>query len=335
MYERAGRMGVRSACCHASNPPHVVGGILCANCGGGGHTFRACDLPITSFGVVCFRRVPHHDTTTSERGVGHEGDEQEFLLVQRKDSLCYVEFIRGKYSLQNRGYVSRLLSNMTHGERTRLLTLSFDDLWCNFWKDDRSKRFMNEYNQSRTRFEALRTGFGLRTAASGEIVDVDLASLISTSAPGYEETEWGFPKGRRNIDESDIDCAMREFTEETGVLGTDVLSVRPFKAFEETFVGSNKVRYRHVYYVFEAISQDLLQGEEGSGPPRPVSIHQSREISRVAWFTRDEVLARIRVSNVERREMFNKLCNYVHTASVQKPGTQGQGRGRGARPSTI
>lgn len=332
MYERGGRMVGRSACCHASNPPHVVGGILCANCGGGGHTFRACDLPITSFGVICFRRVPRHDNGNGnlERGTDNE---HEFLLVQRKDSLCYVEFIRGKYSLQNRGYVSRLLSNMTNEERSRLLTHSFDDLWCNFWRDDRSKRFMNEYNQSRTRFEALRTGFGLRTAASGEIVDVDLASLISTSAPGYEETEWGFPKGRRNIDESDTDCAMREFTEETGVLCTDVQSVRPFKAFEETFVGSNKVRYRHVYYVYEAITHDLLQGEEGSGPPRPVSIHQSREISRVAWFTRDEVLARIRVSNAERREMFNKLCNYLHSATAQKPGIEGQGRG--ARPSAI
>lgn len=286
--------------CHTNNPPHLVAGVLCANCGCGGHTFRVCDLPITSFGIVC-----------------HRLDPPQFLLVQRKDSLCYVEFIRGKYTLQNRGYISHLLSNMTREERQRLVSLSFDDLWCNFWQDDRSKRFLNEYNQSRTRFEALRAGFGLRTVTSGEIVCVDLQSLLSVSGPGYDETEWGFPKGRRNIDETDNNCAMREFSEETGLLSSDVESHRPGRSFEETFTGSNKVRYRHVYYVVHVTSTDLLTGGEGSPPPRPVSIHQSREIRRVAWFSRAEVLARIRELNVERREMFKRLCS--HVSAVQKP----------------
>lgn len=288
--------------CHTNNPPHVVAGVLCANCGCGGHTFRVCDLPITSFGVVCYRLDP-----------------PEFLLVQRKDSLCYVEFIRGKYTLQNRGYISRLLSNMTLEERQRLMSMTFDALWCSFWQDDRSKRFLNEYNQSRTRFEALKTGFGLRTASTGEIVAVDLASLIAASGPGYDETEWGFPKGRRNIDETDNDCAVREFAEETGLTCSDVEQVRPCRSFEETFTGSNKVRYRHVYYVYRTMSEDLLTGSEGSSPPRPVSVHQSREIRRVAWFGRSEVLARIRTSNVERREMFKRLCTHVASLSSQKP----------------
>lgn len=287
--------------CHTSNPPHVVAGVLCANCGCGGHTFRVCDLPITSFGVVC-----------------HRLDPPQFLLVQRKDSLCYVEFIRGKYTLHNRAYISHLLSNMTREERHRLSSMSFDDLWCNFWQDDRSKRFLNEYNQSRTRFEQLRAGFGLKTVSSGEIVATDLANLIATSGPGYEETEWGFPKGRRNIDETDGNCAVREFSEETGLLGSDVEPLRPCRSFEETFTGSNKVRYRHVYYVVRATSEDLLDGAEGSPPPRPVSVHQNREIRRVAWFGRTEVLARIRASNPERREMFKRLCTHVAETSERE-----------------
>ena len=32
----------------------------------------------------------------------------------------------------------------------------------------------------------------------------------------WTEQEWGFPKGRRNFQEKDYDCAIREFTEETG-----------------------------------------------------------------------------------------------------------------------
>ena len=30
------------------------------------------------------------------------------------------------------------------------------------------------------------------------------------------EAEWGFPKGRRNYQETDFECALREFSEETG-----------------------------------------------------------------------------------------------------------------------
>lgn len=290
--------------CHANNPPHIIAGVLCANCGGGGHTFRVCDLPITSFGVVCFRVTQIGDT--------------QFLLVQRKDSLCYVEFIRGKYNLQNRCYITRLLSNMTHVERGRLMTASFDELWNNFWQDERCKSFAHEYNQSKSRFNALRAGFGLRTASTGDIVDIDLSTLLDASGPGFSETEWGFPKGRRNIDESDNNCAVREFKEETGLLSNDIHRMRPFRSFEETFTGSNKVRYRHVYYTYRTFTQDLLLGEEGSSPPRPVSIHQSKEISRVAWFGKEEVLSRIRSTNNERREMFKRVCNYVGTLAVQR-----------------
>ena len=33
----------------------------------------------------------------------------------------------------------------------------------------------------------------------------------------YNDTEWGIPKGRRNVNELDIEVANREFQEETGL----------------------------------------------------------------------------------------------------------------------
>ena len=44
-----------------------------------------------------------------------------------------------------------------------------------------------------------------------------LKSLIEKSITRWSETEWGFPKGRRNFQEKDLDCALREFEEETGM----------------------------------------------------------------------------------------------------------------------
>ena len=43
-----------------------------------------------------------------------------------------------------------------------------------------------------------------------------LASLIHKSSTTWLEPEWGYPKGRRNYQEKDLHCALREFEEETG-----------------------------------------------------------------------------------------------------------------------
>jgi hypothetical protein len=92
--------------------------LLCANCGCYGHVYRVCNQPVSSFGVICYR-------------TGSDG-EREYLMVQRKDSLSFVEFIRGKYNVQNRGYLLRLLANMTTAERELLATQTFDQLWQGF-----------------------------------------------------------------------------------------------------------------------------------------------------------------------------------------------------------
>ena len=44
----------------------------------------------------------------------------------------------------------------------------------------------------------------------------NLEKLIQQSTTNWTEPEWGFPKGRRNYQESDLHCALREFSEETG-----------------------------------------------------------------------------------------------------------------------
>jgi 8-oxo-dGTP pyrophosphatase MutT (NUDIX family) len=48
----------------------------------------------------------------------------------------------------------------------------------------------------------------------------------------WEEPEWGFPKGRRDTQESDWVCALREFKEETG---------QPSNTNPETNAGINKI----------------------------------------------------------------------------------------------
>ena len=73
--------------------------FLCNNCGTYGHLFYNCKKPITSFGIVCYRIT--------------ESNMIEYLLVQRKDSLGYVDFLRGKYNENNNFQLKNIINEMT------------------------------------------------------------------------------------------------------------------------------------------------------------------------------------------------------------------------------
>ena len=49
-------------------------------------------------------------------------------MICRKDSLGYVDFIRGKYPLYNKRYIQNIINEMTIDEKSKLLRLSFKDL---------------------------------------------------------------------------------------------------------------------------------------------------------------------------------------------------------------
>ena len=123
------------------------------------------------------------------------------------------------------------------------------------------------------------------------------------------ETEWGFPKGRRNINEDDIHCALREFKEETGISLRRIRICNEFKPFEEIFSGTNKVRYRHVYYIAK-YHTNLFDTDIFNDTPR-VNHTNSMEIKDIQWFTYNEAQSKIREYNVERRELFKRLNHIV------------------------
>ena len=63
---------------------------------------------------------------------------------------------------------------------------------------------------SREKFNSLKVGIKLQSN------EYNLESLINECENNWNEPEWGFPKGRRNFQEKDLTCALREFEEETG-----------------------------------------------------------------------------------------------------------------------
>ena len=264
--------------------------VFCANCGDFGHVYKNCNKPVASYGIMCFN------------------DRMQYLLIQRKDSMSYVEFIRGKYILENRGYVLELLTHMTHAERERLQRDDFDSLWKQLWQITDCNTFIREYMEAKAKFERLRRGVLLRTSTDEQPNQETLFNLeisLKNTSSVLDEPEWGFPKGRRNINEEDFDCAVREFNEETAIDIKTLKFIPPTRPFEEIFTGSNKVRYKHVYYLAQFCPP------EQHSPSQHLNRLQLREIKAMKWFSYDEVLEKIQSANIERKELFKRVHQIV------------------------
>ena len=312
--------------------------LQCRNCNLQGHVFRNCNSPTISYGVIVARRG-----AGNAGNAGNAGDDAtRYLLIQRQDSLSYIDFVRGKYHPQNLDFLKQLFRHMTDDERALIADPSTDfaALWAAVWHRPVGSHQGHEFVEARANFEALRTGYALRvnprpacaiaypcaiaesptalTAlnagvdedGSGVVV-VSLANLVAGTASMYPtEREWGFPKGRRKLKESDAAAAVREFSEETLYAPTDIELLPGVKPIEETFQGTNGVRYRHVYFV--ARMKEPVGEPAGQSDARNVR-EQAREVREVRWCTRDDVLARLRPYNVERRHLFSRVADMIES----------------------
>jgi 8-oxo-dGTP pyrophosphatase MutT (NUDIX family) len=252
----------------------------CNNCGKQGHSFHQCKVPITSFGVIVFRKTP--------------ANVLEYLMIRRKDTLGFIDFMRGKYSVYNKDYIMNMMRQMTLEEKERLKTHSFDQIWLDIWGScNVSEQYRNEESASRDKFGLLRHGVYTKTDS------YSLADLVEESKAYdvWTEAEWGFPKGRRNYQERDYDCAVREFSEETGYPATSLVNIKNILPFEEIFTGSNYKSYKHKYYLNTMSYADSLA-------PRNI---QACEVSASEWKTYDECLQAIRPYNVEKRNMLGSI----------------------------
>ena len=265
--------------------------VYCNNCGKEGHLFNQCKIPITSLGIVAFR--------WTTRGVAGEDGKKpvpEYLMIRRRDTLGYIDFMRGKYSTQNTYYILNMLCQMTVQERQGLLSRSFDELWRELWGLTSSSSSRRQYNSE----EAHSRDKFARLASCGALHALVTQSLAEH--PPWTEAEWGFPKGRRNYGEKDYECALREFVEETGYPADVLRNFQNVFPFEENFMGSNYKSYKHKYFLSYIDFGDSIS-KRGT--------FQKEEVGEMAWKTMDECLAAIRNYNAEKKRMLLHIDHCV------------------------
>ncbi len=252
---------------------------FCNNCGKSGHLFNQCRMPITSIGIIAYRYNNNNNI--------------EYLLIRRKDSLGYIDFLRGKYKINNKEYILSLLNKMTMEEKNNLIKYDFNILWNNLWGNNIGIQYRSEKDTSFEKFIKLYNGITINDNI------FSLNSLINESNKNYInylEPEWGLPKGRRNYHEKDLSCAIREFQEETGYNKNELNIIYNLLPIDEIYTGTNFKSYKHKYFIAK-INNNII----------PTEKFQESEVSKVEWKSLENCISSIRNYNIEKIDLIKQV----------------------------
>lgn len=209
----------------------------------------------------------------------------KILMIRRRHSLNYVQFIRGKYTMVNIYKIFKLMTNL---ENKMILENNFDYLWNELWKNSaKNKNYKKEYLNSKKKFEKLK---------ENNFYDLFKENNLSN----YLEPEWEFPKGKKNNNETTLYCAMREFMEETNLKINNINIFKNINFIEEKYKGTDNKYYRHLYYL--AISNNNLKLN---------NIDNISEVGDINWFNYEEAQKKIRPYHLNKINLINNMYNLI------------------------
>jgi len=235
--------------------------------------------PITSYGLILF---------------SYENDELIFLLYQRRDNFEYMDFMRGTWT--SSGQIPALFSAMSPEERRRIREYTFKELWDDLWVEHNCRIYRDGYTKAKKKYD---------------MVKCNIPQFLDNTFSHIQAPPWGFPKGKKNnYLEDPIDCAFREFEEETHISIKDMRIVHD-KPFTENFKGSNGKAYATHYFVAELPKP--INSVFYSTPHciRPQTI--SEEASNVKWFNYTEACNHL---NTQRKGILDFVIKIIQDKSA-------------------
>jgi len=299
----------------------------CMNCGKSGHNNKECNEPITSIGMILFKLDTKNISDILNKNINTKFFMEKFnkfeskkiilnetknildiidnnileilkehiyfLIIQRKQTLGYIEFIRGRYDEKNLDTIFHLVNQMTKEELKNIYDNrnDFDCLWneiCN--RTYKDLYFDQEYNNSREKFVSLN--------------NMNILEIICSYEPKYKNPEWGFPKGRRNYRENNINCAKREVMEETNLTEMNYNILSGLYPVTEIMIGTNEKKYKHIYYIgiCEYDTHAILNTENDI---------QKFEIGNIGWFNYNECNELLREYHIEKKKLLSIIFSFI------------------------
>lgn len=175
----------------------------------------------------------------------------EALMVKKRATYSYIRFVNGRYNTKNLKIIRDLFCDMTVEEKQTILSYKFSYIFYAAYGavTDREKL---GYSRAKEKFKKL---------------SLERIQLLMENTPSVRPL-WEFPKGRIVTGEEDIECAKREFEEETKLTEYRLITDQPFvHEFEDC-----GVKYKYIYYY--AVSDS---------PTRNFSIKSCPEITDLQW----------------------------------------------------
>jgi 8-oxo-dGTP pyrophosphatase MutT (NUDIX family) len=259
------------------------------------------------------------------------------LFVKKKYTYSFFEFVFGKYPKFDKVRLEELFNGMTFQEKSLILEMNFDKLWCkivlNVPEDPNSisrNRIKLKRPTGKKRFELAftdgLTGFINEEKNTSELTakEKEYATYINKKQRFEELTEdsgkllkelishstsgdpiWEIPKGRPDDNEKPLDTAMREFTEETNGIANDYKIIHEIEPIKINYVNSNCL-YNNEYYV--AVVRDNWNPSEIFQ-----TYENNREVEEVRWINTDEIRFLNRGQHTYSRmiDLMNKIKNSI------------------------
>ena len=255
--------------------------LICRNCGKPNHHIRDCYEPKTSFGIILYKFIDR---------------KLKILLIKRRNTLGFVQFVRGQYLVENISYIQKLFNVMTNVEIEIIKNKSFDFLWRYLWKEvnNNSHRASYDYSNSLMKYNKL---------IRSRVHNIDF--FINNKFTNYEDQEWGFPKGRKNKSENNIETAIREFTEETGIPNDKIKLIKK-KKFIENYVSYDNIEYKNIYFLAKYMGTDyeFCVSEDHR--------EQYSEVSSINFFEVEQAYSIIRNYSIKKKKIVHLVNNYIN-----------------------
>lgn len=161
----------------------------------------------------------------------YNNDEIKILMTIRRDTFCYECILRGFYD--NDEILYDYIKKITEVEKDRILKYPFNMLWKDLWVSTKKRSYRFEYKKAYSLF------------TNNYNIIISKLKELTTFLPNV----WEFPKGKIYLNESSLDCALREFNEETNLSICNIKIIKQAGIFDETVIGNDNKIYNNKYYI--------------------------------------------------------------------------------------
>lgn len=262
--------------------------MFCYNCHKPRHVASNCPHPVQSYGIICVR---------TNNGI------IEYLMVERRFSYAFVDFICGFYNIFDYEFIQSLFDRMTLFERCLIHEHKFQSLWNRFWTHHRlcyrKKSFWKQFYKAGIKFNVLQNGFVHDEKYYCTQLFLDHSSL------NFKRPEWYFPKGKKlHCGENPKDCAIREFSEETSLLPDSIELMPNVDPVTETHkAGALGRTFISRFFIARCMIKNIK-----------FDITENPETNDAQWFTMDECLKMFRDYETEKKQLMlnvNEILSHI------------------------